>query len=69
MVLSAYYSDETIIHSLRSFFSVEEQYKIDFRAALSMVVDYDIDYYSLIVKDKRCLIHKVTGDVQEVNDR
>lgn len=66
MVLSPYFDDKSIISTLRSFFDVEEQWKIDFKAAVALVEDYDDEKYVLRIKGRTFLIHKVHGGVEEV---
>ena len=66
MALSSFFEDEDVVSQLRGFFDPEEQWEIDFFACLSLVEDFDEDYYSLKVKDKSFLVHRVTGDVLEV---
>lgn len=63
MSLSPFYEDSEIITQLRGFFDVEEQWVIDFEAQLSHVEDYDDETYSLQIKDKNFLIHKIHGDI------
>jgi hypothetical protein len=66
MSLSEYYEDESVVNSLRSFFGLDEQWTIDFQSLLSQVEDYDDENYSLKIKDKTFLIHKIHGGVTEV---
>ena len=66
MALSEYYEDSSIVNSLRSFFDLDEQWTIDFQSLLALVEDYDDENYSLKIKDKQFLIHKIHGGVTEV---
>lgn len=66
MSLSPYYEDSDIVNQLRSFFEVDDQWTIDFEAELSHIEDYDDENYSLKIKDKEFLIHKIHGSVNEV---
>ena len=68
MVLSEYYEDKTVISTLRSFFDVDEQYKIDFKMALASVEDYDNEYYKIKVKNRAFLVHKIHCGVMEVTE-
>ena len=68
MTLSEYYEDSSIVNSLRSFFDLDEQWTIDFQSLLSQVEDYDDENYSLKIKDKIFLIHKIHGGVTEVTE-
>ena len=65
MALSVYFSDESIVNQLRSFFELEEQWTIDFGSLLSQVEEDDEEFYSLKIKGRRFLIHKVLGFVSE----
>ena len=65
MSLSDYYTDKSIVNQLRSFFEPEEQWNIDFESLLSQVEDYNDEYYTLKIKDRTFLIHKIQGFVQE----
>ena len=67
MALSSFIDDDDVVSQLRSFFDPSEQWEIDFYSALSTVEDYDEDYLSVQVKDKSFLVHRVTGDVEEVD--
>ncbi len=66
MSLSPYYEDSDIVNQLRSFFDMDEQWTIDFEAELSHIEDYDDENYSLKIKDKEFIIHKIHGSVSEV---
>lgn len=66
MSLSVYYDDEDIISILRSFFDPNEQWTIDFESYMRDIINYDEDYYSLTIKNRTFLIHKITGTVEEV---
>ena len=64
MSLSSYFSDESVVNQLRSFFELEEQWEIDFMSLLSQVEDADDEHFSLKIKDKEFRIHKVLGIVE-----
>ena len=66
MSLSEYYGDSSVVNALRSFFDLDEQWTIDFQSLLSQVKDYDDENYSLKIKDRTFLIHKIHGAVSEV---
>ena len=66
MALSSFFEDEDVVSQLRGFFDPEEQWEIDFFACLSLVEDFDDENYSLKIKDKQFLIHKIHGGVTEV---
>ena len=66
MSLSEFYEDESVVNSLRSFFGLDEQWTIDFQSLLSQIEDYDDENYSLKIKDRQFLIHKIHGGVNEV---
>ena len=65
MALSVYFSDESVVNQLRSFFELEEQWTIDFGSLLSQVEDDDEEFYSLKIKGRCFFIHKVLGFVSE----
>jgi len=66
MSLSVYYEDKDIINQLRGFFELDEQWVIDFEACLSQIEDVDDEYYELKIKDRIFRIHKIIGNVFEV---
>lgn len=66
MSLSEYYDDSSIVNALRSFFDLDAQWTTDFQSLLSQVEDYDDENYSLKIKDRTFLIHKIHGAVSEV---
>ena len=66
-MISEFVSADDVVSQLRSFFDPSEQWEIDFYSALSTLEDYDEDYLSVQVKDKSFLVHRVTGDVEEVD--
>lgn len=66
MSLSEYYGDSSVVNALRSFFDLDEQWTTDFQSLLSQVEDYDDENYSLKIKDRQFLIHKIHGAVSEV---
>ena len=66
MSLSVYYEDKDIVNQLRGYFSIEEQWNIDFDAGLSQIKDYDDENYILKIKDRTFVIHKIHGSVMEV---
>lgn len=66
MALSPYFEDSDIISQLRCLFGVDEQWTIDFQSLLALVEDYDDENYSLKIKDRTFLIHKIHGAVSEV---
>ena len=66
MVLSLFYEDSDVVNQLRAFFSVDEQWEIDFWSLLALVTDYDDENFMLKIKDKTFKIHKVHGSVVEV---
>jgi len=66
MSLSLYYEDKDIINQLRGFFELDEQWVIDFEACLSQIEDVDDEYYELKIKDRIFRIHKIIGNVFEV---
>ena len=66
MVLSLFYEDSDVVNQLRAFFSVDEQWEIDFWSLLALVTDYDEENDMLKIKDKTFLIHKIHGTVTEV---
>ena len=68
MSLSEYYEDEDIITQLRSFFDLNEQWKIDFQSYLADIIDYDDDYYVVTIKNRTFKIHKILGLVTEVEE-
>ena len=63
--LTPYVSDDEICSQLRMFFSLEQQWTIDFANLLSQAVDRG-EYYTLQIIGKRFKIHKITGSVTEV---
>ncbi len=66
MSLSPYYEDKAVINQLRGFFEMDEQWVIDFESALSQVEDLDDENYTLKIKDKKFVIHKIHCTVLEV---
>ena len=66
MSLSEYFDDADIISQLRSFFEINEQWKIDFQSYLADVIDYDEEYYAVTIKNRTFKIHKILGLVEEV---
>ena len=66
MSISPYFSDDGVINQLRSFFSLDEQWTIDFENALSTLEDFDEDYFTVKVKDRKFSIHKMLGVVEEI---
>ena len=66
MSLSEYFDDKDIISQLRSFFDLNEQWKIDFQSYLADVIDYDEEYYTVTIKNRTFKIHKILGLVEEV---
>ena len=66
MALSYYYEDSDVVNQLRAFFSVDEQWEIDFWSLLALVTSFDEENYMLKVKDRTFKIHKVHGSVVEV---
>ena len=65
MALSYYYEDSDVVNQLRGFFSMEEQWEIDFWSLLALVTSFDDENYMLKIKDKTFLIHKIHGTVTE----
>lgn len=63
MGLSEYFSDEDVICQLRSLVCDED---FDYEQSLSTVEEYDDDYFSVVVKDRRFLIHRIIGAVEEL---
>ena len=66
MSLSKYFEDKDIISQLRSFFEINEQWKIDFQSFLADVIDYNEEYYAVTIKNRTFTIHKLLGIVEEV---
>ena len=62
MGIGVYFSDEELIANLRQEFSVEEQYRIDFRQWLN-TAEYTNQGIILTVESRRFLIHEYTGAV------
>lgn len=66
MALSAFFSDDEVISQLSAFFSLDEMFKIDFKACLSQVEDYDENLFYLKINGRNFIIEKITGIVEEV---
>lgn len=66
MSLSEWFEDSDVVNQLRSFFDENERESYDFYSFFSQIDNYDEDYFSLLIKDRRFLIHKITGLVSEV---
>ena len=63
--LSPYFTDSSVVNSLRSFFSLTEMWKIDFYNLLSQAEDKG-DYFELRIMGRLFRIDKITGGVTEV---
>ena len=68
MALSEYYEDDDVVSQLRSFFDEDECWSIDFESLLSQIDDHDDESYSLKIKGRIFLIHKIHGAVIEVSE-
>ena len=66
MALSPFFDDNDIVCQLRGFFELDEQWNIDFQGMLSQVVDVDAEYYELQINNRKFRIHKIVGNVIEV---
>lgn len=66
MSLSPFFEDSDIVCQLRSFFEEDEQWTIDFWRMLSQIEDVDQDYYQVKIKNRCFRIHKIIGNVIEV---
>ena len=63
--LSPYFTDSSVVNSLRSFFSLTEMWKIDFYNLLSQAEDKG-EYFELRIMNRLFQIDKITGGVTEV---
>ena len=63
--LSPYLTDKEVVSQLRTFFSTEEMWTIDFANLLSQAEDIG-DYFELRIMNRTFNIHKITGNVTEV---
>ena len=68
MSLSPFFEDSDIVCQLRSFFEEEEQWTINFESELSHIEDVDDEFYELKIKNKKFRIHKILGNVMEVEE-
>ena len=63
--LSPYFTDSSVVNSLRPFFSLSEMWSIDFHNLLSQVEDKG-EYFELRIMNRLFQIDKITGGVTEV---
>lgn len=63
--ISPYFTDEDLCSQLRLQYSMEEMWRIDFKALLKQIVDIG-ECYRLQIKGRTFNIDKVTGSVKEV---
>ena len=66
--VSDYFEDEDLINNLRTFFELEEMWKINFYALLTDIAELNDIYLQLKYKGRVFYIHKLTGDVTEKED-
>ena len=63
--VSPYFTDEDVCSQLRLQYSMEEMWRIDFKALLSQITDIG-DVYQLKIQGRTFNIDKITGGITEV---